>query len=201
MARDSNIEENHLIARFYTCEVSFTSLLWNKIVPQAQDSLNMLRTSRVHPRIPAYSVLEGIHDFNRHPWSLPGTRATIFNPPETRASFSPHAIYIWYIGPAPQHYRCYNLFLPSIGGIRTIGQATFYPQHCKVPKETLMNDTKHIVESLVTEIQQLRSEEERHPSRHAPALAKLADIFNRKTCDIPRVKGVIPPCSAIVGSP
>jgi hypothetical protein len=44
----------------------------------------MLRTSRAHPQLLAYHVLEGAHDFNRVPWAPPGTRATIFNPPETR---------------------------------------------------------------------------------------------------------------------
>ena len=76
----------------------------------------------------------GIHDFNRYPWALPGTRATIFNPPETRTSFGPHAIDACYIGPAPHHYCCYNFFLPSTEVIRTSGQATLYPQHFTVPK-------------------------------------------------------------------
>ena len=178
---------NHLIAGLSTCNASFPSLLWNKILPQSQDSLNMLRTSQVPPKLSEYSVLEGIHDFNRHPWTPPGTRSTIFNPPETRTSFGPRAIDVWYIGPTPQHYRCYNFFLPSTGGIRTSGQATFYPQHCTVPKETLMDETSHIATYLVTAIQRLRSKEERHPSCHAQALAKIAEIFNRKTCDMPMV--------------
>ena len=177
--------KNHLIAGLSTCDASFSSLLWNKIVPQAQDYLNMLRTSRVHLNLSAYSVLEVMHDFNRYPWAPPGTRATIFNPPETRTYFGPRAIDAWFFGPAPQHYRCYNFFLPSTGGICTSRQATFYLQHCTVPKETPMDETIRIAESLVTEIQRLRSEEERHLSRHTTALEQLADIFNKKTGDMP----------------
>ena len=59
--------KNHLIAGFSTCDASFPSLLCNKIIPQAHNSLNMLRTSRVHPKLSVYSVLEGIYEFNRHP--------------------------------------------------------------------------------------------------------------------------------------
>ena len=33
--------KNHLIAGLSTCDASFPSLLWNNIVLQAQDSLNM----------------------------------------------------------------------------------------------------------------------------------------------------------------
>ena len=97
---------NHLIAGLSICNASFPSILWNKIVPQAQDSLNVLRTSRVHPQLSTYSVLKGIHDFNRNPLAPPGMRATIFSPPETGTSFGPRAIDAWYIGPAPQNYRC-----------------------------------------------------------------------------------------------
>ena len=153
----------------------------------------MLRTSRVHPKLSAYSILKGIHDFNRHPCAPPGTQATISNPPETRTSFGPHAIDAWYIGPAPQHYRCYNFFLPLTGGIHTSGKATFYPQHCTVTKETPMDKTSHITASLVTAIQCLRSKEEQYPSRHTTALEKLADIFNNKPTHQKSTHPTVPP--------
>ena len=145
----------------------------------------MLRKSRVHPKLSAYSVLEGIHDFNRHPWAPPGTISTIFNPLETITYFCPRAIDAWYIGPGYQHYCCYNFFLPLKGGILTIEQATFYPQHFTVPKETPMDETSHIAASLVTAIQRLQSKQERHHSCHTTLLEKLGDIINKKTGDIP----------------
>ena len=42
----------------------------------------MLRTSRVHPKLSAFHVLEGQYDFNRVPFGPPRKRGTIFNPPE-----------------------------------------------------------------------------------------------------------------------
>ena len=96
--------KNHLIAGLCTCDTNFPLLLWSHLVRQAQDSLNMLRTSRVHPKLSAYHVLEGPHNFNRVPFAPPGTRATIFAPPETRTSFGPRAINCWYDGPAYDHY-------------------------------------------------------------------------------------------------
>jgi hypothetical protein len=108
--------KNQMIAGLSTCDDQFPSLLWDRIVPQAQESLNMLRTSRAHPQLLAYHVLEGSHDFNWVPWAPPGTRATIFNPAETRTSWGPRAIDAWYIRPAPKHYKCYNFYLPLTGG-------------------------------------------------------------------------------------
>ena len=49
--------KNHLIMGLSTCDASLPSLFWDKIIPQAQDSLIMLQTSRVHPNLSAYSVL------------------------------------------------------------------------------------------------------------------------------------------------
>ena len=59
--------KNHMIAGLCTASSDFPALLWDYLIPQAQDSLNMLRTSRVHPKVSAYHILEGVHDFNQSP--------------------------------------------------------------------------------------------------------------------------------------
>ena len=56
------------------------------------------------------------------------------------------------------------------------------------PKITPMDETSRIAAALVTSIQRLQSKEERHLSCHATSLEKLANIFNKNTCDIPGVK-------------
>ena len=65
--REIQTFKNLIIAGLSTCDASFPSLLCNKIIPQVQDSLNILRSSRVYPNMSAYSVLEGIYNFNLHP--------------------------------------------------------------------------------------------------------------------------------------
>ena len=54
--------KNHLIAGFCTIDRDCRAVIWSKFTPQAQDSLNMLRTLRVHPKGSTYHILEGIHD-------------------------------------------------------------------------------------------------------------------------------------------
>ena len=110
--------KNHLISGFCTIDKHCPAAIWSKFIPQAQDSLNMLRTSRVHPKVSAYHVLEGVHDFNRVPWCPIGTRATVFNPPETRTSWGTRALDAFYVLLAPKHYRCWQFFVPSAGGTR-----------------------------------------------------------------------------------
>ena len=64
--------KNHFIAGLSTCATAFPTALWSRLIKQGQDTLNMLRTSRVHPKILAYHCLEGVHDFNRVPFAPPG---------------------------------------------------------------------------------------------------------------------------------
>ena len=76
--------KKYKIAGLITCDENFPSVLWCKLIKQAQYTLNILQTSHPHPQKSAYHVLEGPHDFNRFPFTPPGCQATIFNPPETR---------------------------------------------------------------------------------------------------------------------
>ena len=119
--------KNLFISGLGTVDEAFPLLLWSRLVQQCQDNLNMLRTSRHNPRLSAYCTLEGVHDFNRVPWAPPGTRATIFNPPEIRGLWEPRALDAWYVGPAPLHYRNWTFNVPSTGAFRTTGQVRFYP--------------------------------------------------------------------------
>ena len=129
----------------------------------------MLHTSRVHPKLFAYHVIEDPHDFNRFPFSPLGTRATILNPTETRTS------------PAYDHYRAWLFHISSIGGNRVSGQAVFYPTHCNTPQTTPMDDAAKIVATLVQAIHRLRQKNTQFPRRHDTALQQLAEMFQHAT--------------------
>ena len=128
--------KNNYIARLITGEENFPAILWSYLIGQAQDSLNILSTSRVHVQLLAYQVLEGTHDFNRHPWSPPATKSTIFNPPEIRSSWGGRSLESWYIDPTWDHYRCLKLQVPTTGGILVSVQYKLYPPHSCVSIET-----------------------------------------------------------------
>ena len=141
----------------------------------------MLRTSRFHPQISAFHVLEGQHDFNKVPFGPPGIRATIFNPPETRGSFRPRALEGWYIGPAWDHYRSMNFQIPSTGGYRTAAQYHIYPNHVKASTETPMDRAVRIAVSLTRAIQKILKEPSISTGQHIQALEQLTKIFETAT--------------------
>ncbi len=55
--------KNHFIAGLCTTDPAF----WDKRLEQAQHSLNLLQTSRLHPQLSEYAHIWGNFDFNRTP--------------------------------------------------------------------------------------------------------------------------------------
>ncbi|KAL7462118.1 hypothetical protein ACHAXS_005381 [Conticribra weissflogii] len=64
--------KDNFIAGLCTVDKNFLIQLWDQLLEQAQDSLNMLCTARINPKLSAYHILEGPHDFNKNPWAPPG---------------------------------------------------------------------------------------------------------------------------------
>ena len=134
-----------------------------------------------HPKLSAYHVLEGPHDFNRAPFAPLGTCATTLNLPETRTSWGPRAMDAWYLSPAYDHYHAWLFHILSTGGNRVSGQAVFHPTHCSTPKTTPMDDAAKISATLVKAVRCLRQKNTQFPGRHDTALQKLAEIFQHTT--------------------
>jgi hypothetical protein len=116
---------------------------------QVQDSINLLRRSRINPTKSAYEVLEGPYDWNHYPLAPLGTKAVMYEDADTRASWVLHGLDAWLLGPSKDHYRCNLYYVPETKGYRVSGSADLFPQHCIAPTSTPVT---HDVE-LSTELQ------------------------------------------------
>eukprot|EP00957_Ditylum_brightwellii_P105178 8017377-Ditylum_brightwellii.AAC.1 len=122
--------KEHFIAGLCTTDKDFPIRQWDELIEQTFITLNLLRTSRANPRLSPYAHLEGMFDYNKTPLALPGTRALIYDDPNKRLSWAPHCVEGWYVGPAMEHYWCYQFHIPSTGDQRIAATADFFPQHC-----------------------------------------------------------------------
>jgi hypothetical protein len=59
--------KDHLIARLFPTYRSCPMHLWDRLLPQPVITLNMLRTSRINPKLSAVIHIFGQYDFNRAP--------------------------------------------------------------------------------------------------------------------------------------
>jgi hypothetical protein len=130
--------KDHLIAGLCSTDKSFPMHLWDRLLPQAVMTLNMLRTSRINPKLSAATHIFGQYDFNRAPMAPPGTRIIAHETPNRRKTWAPHGQDGWYIGPALEHYRCYTVYTPKQEEIELWKQLIFSPKnspyHFRHPK-------------------------------------------------------------------
>eukprot|EP01034_Spumella_vulgaris_P038071 gene38071-46978_t len=101
--------KNHFISTLATADVAFPLSSWDELLPQAELTLNLMRSSGRTAQISAWQQLHGHYDFNSHPIAPPGMRIVTHDKPSDRASWAPHGTEGFYVGPAFQHYRCFRV--------------------------------------------------------------------------------------------
>ena len=69
--------KNHCMAGFASCDPDLPLSEWERLLVQAEITLNLLRTSRVNTTLSAYTYLFGNYDFNKTPLAPPGTKVLI----------------------------------------------------------------------------------------------------------------------------
>jgi hypothetical protein len=137
------IWKDHFLAGVATASPNFPITQWDKLIDQANITLNLLRPSRINPQLSAYAQVFGAFDYNKTPLPPPGMRVLAHVLPSDRTSFGPHAIAGYAIGPAMEHYRCFKIFIPTTGRIRIADTVKWFPHgDLKLPiasKEALLH--------------------------------------------------------------
>jgi hypothetical protein len=126
--RASRSFKDHLIAGLCSTDKYFPMHLWDRLLPQAVITLNMLRTSRINHKLSAATHIYGQYDFNRAPMAPPGTRIIAHETPYRRRTWEPHVQNGWYIGPALEHYGCYTVYITKTRGERVFETVDFFPE-------------------------------------------------------------------------
>ena len=128
--------KEHFIAGLCTVNKNFPMQLWCDLLEQAQLTINLLRQARVNNKLSAYAILEGTYNFNKVPLAPPGTRTLVFKDNSNRRTWAPHAQEGLYVGPAPNHYRCYKFWMPKTKGYNIAQTARFFPTYSTIPTVT-----------------------------------------------------------------
>ncbi len=144
--------KNHFIAGLSSTDPNFPLNLWDRLVEQSYITLNLLRGSRMNPKLSAYAQIEGEFDYNRTPLAPPGTRVLVHEKPVNRASWDPHGVDGWYIGPAMESYRCYKTYIWSTKAERITDTLQWFPHYVTMPKasdvEIIQAATQDILNTL-----------------------------------------------------
>ena len=102
--------KNHFIAGLASVNKNFPIHLWFRLLRHCLLTLNLLRPSRINPKLSAYAQLYGAFDFNRTPLAPPGTKIIIHDYPAIRGSWATRGYEGWYIGLALNNYLCHTVY-------------------------------------------------------------------------------------------
>ena len=92
--------KEHFISIRAGCDPRFPKNMWDRLIAQAIITLNLLRPSRLHPKLSAYAHVNGEFDYNKTPLAPPGTEVIVHEKPKQRGSWDDHGIKGWYLEPA-----------------------------------------------------------------------------------------------------
>ena len=124
----------HFIACLHTAPSTYPAKEWDRLLPQCELTLNLMRPSRHNPKLSAHNDLFGIYDFNKTPLAPPGTKCVIRDKPSHRATWAPRGTDAWYTGPAPEHYRCVTCYVPKTNSVRIADTVQYLPTLVPLPQ-------------------------------------------------------------------
>ena len=121
--------KNHFISGLCSAHPNFPLNQWDRLIPQANITLNLLRPSRINPQLSAYAQVYGAFDYNKTPLAPPGIKILSHVLPDNQKSWAPHAEDGFYLGPALKHYRCHKVWITRTAAERIANTVKWYPHN------------------------------------------------------------------------
>lgn len=125
--------KGHFISILCMTDPDFPMGAWDHLVEHTEFTLNLLRGSHTNPSISAWAHLHGQPQFMVTPIAPAGTKVVVYETPEQRASWSPHGVDGFYVGPALQHYRCYKVYVTKTKRTRIAETLSWHPHTVTMP--------------------------------------------------------------------
>jgi hypothetical protein len=121
--------KEQFVAGLSSVDSSFPLHLWDRLLPQAEITLNLLRTSRLHPQLFAAVHFHGLVDYNKTAFAPPGCKIITHEKPGKRRTWAPHGQHGYSLGPAMHHYRCQNVYISTTASERIMDTLELFPHN------------------------------------------------------------------------
>jgi hypothetical protein len=118
--------------------------------PSDYDIKNMLRRSRINPKLSAFTQIFGVFDYNRTPLAPIGTKTVVHQrtTQQGRTTFADHGVIGWSIGPAMNHYRHWTFYIPKTRGTRVSDTVSFLQENYTMPATASSDRATAAIEEL-----------------------------------------------------
>jgi hypothetical protein len=174
--------KEHFVAGLSYVDPAFPLHLWDILLPQAEITLNLLRTSILHPQLSAAAHFHGLVNYNKTYFALLGCKIIAHEKPGKRRTWSPHGQHGYSLGPAMYHHRCQNVYILATASERIIDTLEFPPHNFTMPQ---LSSTDRLIMAANDMSNALKNPHPEVPFLHIgddtiPALTTLAEIFKNK---------------------
>jgi hypothetical protein len=175
------------MAGLASVDPDFQMHLWNRLLPQAEITLNLLLTSRLHPQLSAAAHFHGQIDYNKTAFVPLGCKIIAHEKPSQRRTWGPHDQPGYSLGPAIHHIRCQDVYITSTASERIVDTLEFFAHNSPMPQLSSADRLAMAANDMADAL--------RHPHPDVPfntvgddtisAPTTLAAIFKRKYNKIP----------------
>jgi hypothetical protein len=171
--------KEHFVAGLSSVDLTFPLHLWDILLPQAEITLNLLRTSRLHPQLSAAAHFHGLVDYNKTSFAPPGCKIIAHEKPGKRRTWEPHGQHGYSLGPAMHHYRYQNVYIAATASERIVDTLKFPPHNFPMPQ---LSSTDRLIMAANEMSNVLKNPHPEVPFSHIgddtiAALTMLAEIF------------------------
>jgi hypothetical protein len=174
--------KEHFKAGLATINTDLPAHLWERLFPQAEITLNLLRSSRLHPQLSAAAHYHGLVDYSKTAFGPPGCKITAHEKPSQRSTWADHGQPGWSLGPAMNHYRCQNVYITASTSEIIVDTLDFFPHNSPMPQMSLTDCILMAAQDMTDVL--------KHPHQDflfatiggdtLAALEKLSEIFRRQ---------------------
>ena len=128
--------KSHFLSVLAGVADDFPLKLWDKLLPQTEITLNLLRQSNATPTVSAYAHLNGPFDYNKMPLAPMGCNAQVHEKTDSRGTWAFHSVDGWYVNTSPEHYRTHRCHIKSTNSDRLSDTVYFHHKHITNPTLT-----------------------------------------------------------------
>ena len=113
----------------------FPMQLWDRLLPQAEITVNLLRQSNATPKVSAYAHMTGPFDYNKMPLAPMGCNVQVHEKTDKRGTWAFHSVDGWYLATSPEHYRTHKCHIKNTRDDRFSDTVQF--QHKRITNPTI----------------------------------------------------------------
>ena len=181
--------KTHFLSVLAGTAVDFPKSLWDRLLPQTEITVNLLRQSNATPTVSAYAHLSGPFDYNKMSLAPMGCAIQIHKKTDKRGTWAYHSLDGWYIATSPEHYRTHTCHVKSTRSERLTDTVQF--QHKNITNPTVSHADK-IMKAIADCAQTIKSLQTEGNDIDMRQLSKLEELTRKAIDQIPAIAQAFP---------